>query len=142
MSKYRAVRLLTLLLLAGASFNVGAVNVQEDASIRAFWAKFKAAVTAHDANSVAAMSQFPIQMPYGVPSIRTKVQLLKRYRDLFNSQTDAVKCFAQARPEVDPTNKNSFIIPCKDPAGSEVVQYGFVRLRGVWKLKYLDNINE
>jgi hypothetical protein len=142
MKGYRVELLLTLLLLGGGSLNVVAVNVQEDASVRAFWTKFKAAVTTHDANSVAAMSQFPIEMPYGVPAIRTRAQLLKRYRALFNSQTDAIKCFAQARPEVDPTNKNAFIVPCKDAAGSEVVQYGFVRVRGVWKLSYLDNIAE
>jgi len=117
-------------------------TVQADPSIETFWAKFKAAVIKGDKESIATMSQFPITMPYGIPSVRTKAQLLKRYREVFNDQTNAAKCFAESKPDVDPANKNHFTVPCKDAGGSEVVMYGFSKIRGVWKLKFLDNINE
>ena len=67
---------------------------------------------------------------------------LKRYRELFNTQANAAKCFAESKPEVDAANKNRFTVACKDAGGNEVVIYGFIRTRGVWKLKSLDNINE
>ena len=131
---------LILTLAVGCASSAGAL--QADPSIQAFWAKFKTAVTSGDKDAVAAMSQFPIAMPYGVPAIKTKPQLIKRYRDLFSVQANAVKCFAEAHPTVDPANKNQFTVGCKDQAGNEVVVYGFVKTRGIWKLKYLDNINE
>ncbi len=121
---------------------LGATAAQTDPSIDAFWTKFKSAVIKNDKETIATMVQFPIAMPYGVAAIRTKAQLLRRYRDLFNQQTDAAKCFADAKPEIDSANKNRFTVACKDAAGNEVVIYGFVRTRGVWKLKSLDNINE
>ncbi len=130
------------LVLMLATFGSLQVVAQTDPSIETFWARFKAAVIKGNKESIAAMSQFPIDMPYGVPSIKTKPQLLKRYRDLFNTQANAAKCFAAAKPEVDAPNKNRFTVACKDEAGNEVVIYGFVRTRGVWKLKSLDNINE
>ena len=139
-TKTVVIGLAVALMMLGA-LQVSA-SVQADPSIETFWAKFKAAVIKGDKESIAAMSQFPITMPYGIPSVRTKAQLLKRYREVFNRQADAAKCFAESRPEVDTANKNRFTVGCKDAAGNEVVIYGFVRTRGVWKLKSLDNINE
>ena len=120
----------------------GAAATQTDPSIQTFWATFKLAVTKGDKDAIASMIQFPVKMPYGVPAIKTKAQLNKRYRDLFKVQADAVKCFADAAPEVDDHDKNKFTVGCKDKAGNEVVVYGFTRKRGVWKLVFLDNINE
>jgi len=118
-------------------------NVQQtDPSIQTFWAKFKLAVSKGDKESIAAMSQFPIEMPYGFPAIKTKAQLIKRYRELFSVQANAVKCFATAAPMVDEQNKNQFTIGCKDHGGMDNVQYGFAKKRGVWKLIFLDNIAE
>ena len=88
------------------------------------------------------MSQFPIGMPYGYPKIRTRTQLARRWRELFNVQANAVKCFEDAKPVVDPENAKRFTVGCKNEAGDEVVIYGFVRGRAGWKLVYLDNINE
>jgi hypothetical protein len=115
---------------------------QTDPSIETFWARFKAAVTKGDKESLVSMSQFPIEMPYGVPAIKTRAQLIKRYRELFNVQANAVKCFATAKPVVNADDKNQFTVGCKDKAGNEVVVYGFARKRDVWKLISLDNINE
>jgi hypothetical protein len=137
---YIAAAALSLVILAGLP--APKAVAQTDSSIDSFWTKFKAAVIKSDKEAIATMVQFPIAMPYGVPAIRTKAQLIKRYRDLFNRQADAAKCFAEAKPEADASSKNKFSVACKDAAGNEVVIYEFVRPRGVWKLKALDNINE
>lgn len=115
---------------------------QNDPSVEQFWAKFKAAVQKGDKPSVASMSRFPIEMPYGVPKIRTRTQLASRWRDLFIVQANAAKCFEKAKPVVDPGARNRFTVGCKDEAGNEVVVYGFVSTKMGWKLDYLDNINE
>jgi hypothetical protein len=79
-----------LLLLTGAE------------TTETFWQSFKTAVSKRDVESIARLSKFPIGMSYGIPSIKTKAQLAKRYRQLFNEQTDAAACFDKAKPEVDP----------------------------------------
>lgn len=140
--KITRTKLLIAILVTISLANVSGALGQTDSSIESFWTKFRAAVIRSDKEAVATMVQFPITMSYGVPAIRTKAQLFKRYRDLFNRQTDAVKCFAQAKPEPDASRKDKFSVACKDAAGNETVIYGFVRTRGIWKLKSLDNINE
>jgi hypothetical protein len=138
----RVVLVFAFALLATCAWPASAVGFQDDASIQTFWAKFKAAVIKGDQTSVVTMSQFPIEMPYGFPAVRTKAQLLKRYRDVFSVQANAAKCFGESKPALDEANKNRFTVACKDAAGNEVVIYGFIQIRGVWKLKSLDNINE
>jgi hypothetical protein len=138
----RRLILIAGVLIVAAGLQINASVVPTDASIDTFWAKFKSAVIKGDKETVSTMCQFPITMSYGVPAIRTKAQLFKRYRDLFNRQADAARCFGGANPEVDPATRNQFTVACKDAAGNEVVIYGFVKTRGVWKLKSLDNINE
>jgi len=136
---------LILLTLACATVNPQfshAGAAQADPSLETFWAKFKLAVIKGDKESVASMSEFSIGMPYGFRKIKTKAEMLKRYREVFNVQANAVKCFADARPTVDATAKNRFTVGCKDKAGNETVVYGFVKTRGIWKFKYLDNLNE
>jgi hypothetical protein len=142
--KMRRVLKLNLasLIIAINVLSVCGTPLQTDPSIDTFWMKFRTAVIKGDKEAIATMVQFPITMPYGVPAIRTRAQLLKRYRDLFNEQADAVKCFGSAKPEVDPAIKNKFTVACKDAAGNDVVIYDFVKIRGVWKLESLDNINE
>ena len=137
--------ILVALVLAFIAAPISAINSsaqQTDSSIEAFWTKFKTAVTKGDKTGVAGMSGFPIEMPYGHAKIKTKAQLLNRYRELFNVQANAVKCFADAVPAVDAQDKNRFTVGCKDRAGNEVVVYGFAKKAGVWKLVSLDNINE
>ena len=115
---------------------------QTDPSMQIFWTKFKSAVSKGDKETVASLTQFPIGMPYGFRTVKTKAELLKRYREVFNVQTDAAKCFAAASPEVQAKAKNQFTVGCKDAAGNETVEYRFVKIRGIWKLKSLDNLNE
>lgn len=108
----------------------------------AFWQEFKTAVTNRDVQAVARLSKFPIGMSYGIPSIRNKAQLAKRFRQVFNEQTDAAACFSKARPEADPANAKLFTVACPDEAGNEVVIYHFAQTRTGWKFTALDNLNE
>jgi len=119
-----------LLLLAGAQ------------STDTFWESFKTAVSKRDVETIARLSKFPIDMSYGIPSIKTKAQLAKRYRQLFNEQTDAAACFSKAKPEMDAENPKHFSVACPDAGGNEVVIYHFEKTRTGWKLTGLDNINE
>ena len=111
-------------------------------SFDSFWQTFKTAVSKRDVDTIARLSKFPIGMSYGIPSIRNKVQLTKRYRQLFNEQTDALACFNKAKPEMDTANPKHFSVACPDAAGNEVVIYHFEQTRTGWKLTSLDNINE
>ena len=130
-------------LLSIVAFGLAAgTTPPDDPSIDQFWARFKAAVQKSDKNAVAAMSQFPVGMPYGYPEIKTRAQLVRRWRVLFNVQANAAKCFEDAKPVVDPAAPNRFTVGCKNEAGDEVVICGFTRFRSSWKLAYLDNINE
>ena len=111
-------------------------------SFDSFWQTFKTAVSKRDVDTIARLSKFPIGMSYGIPSIKNKVQLTKRYRQLFNEQSDALACFNKAKPEMDTANPKHFSVACPDAAGNEVVIYHFEQTRTGWKLTSLDNINE
>ena len=92
--------------------------------------------------TIARLSKFPIEMSYGIPSIRTRAQLTKRYRQLFNEQTNAVTCFAKATPEKNADNPKQYSVACPDAAGNEVVIYHFEQTKTGWKFMGLDNLNE
>lgn len=119
-----------------------AATTPTDDSIQIFWQKFKAAVIANEREAVANLSRFPIEMSYGMASIRNRAQLRRRYREVFNEQADAAKCFATAQPEVDTANRKRFTVACPDAAGNEVVIYHFMQTRSGWKFTGLDNLNE
>ena len=88
------------------------------------------------------MTKFPVGMSYEIRSIRSRAELLRRYRQVFNEQTDAAKCFEKARPEMDSQNPKQFTVACPDSAGNEVVIYHFKKTWAGWKFVALDNINE
>ena len=111
-------------------------------STETFWQSFKTAVGKHDVDTIARLSKFPIEMSYGIQSIKTKAQLAKRYRQLFNEQTNAAACFEKAKPVVDADNPKRFTVACPDAAGNEVVVYHFDQTRTGWKFTGLDNLNE
>ena len=138
----KAIAAMTLVVLA-LGLSMTAKPFQADQSIQTFWTRFKTAVIKSDKTSVAQLSQFPIEMPYGVSSVKTSIQLSKRYREIFNGETNAAKCFSEAKPEVDPQNSKRFTVGCKiNGTGDEVIIYAFVRTKTGWKFKSLDNINE
>ena len=113
-----------------------------DTSFETFWQGFKTAVSKHDVETIARLSKFPIGMSYGIPSVRTKAQLTRRYKQVFNEQSDAAACFAKAKPEADADNPKHFSVACPDAGGNEVVIYHFEKSRTSWKFTGLDNINE
>jgi hypothetical protein len=119
-----------LLLLTGAE------------SAETFFQSFKTAVSKRDVESIARLSKFPIGMSYGVPAIKTKAQLSRRYRQLFNEQTDAAACFSKVKIEMDPENPKRFSVACPDAAGNEVVIYHFEQTKLGWKFTGLDNLYE
>lgn len=115
---------------------------QSDNSFDGFWAKFKLAVINGDKPGVAALTQFPVTMPYGVRSIKTKAELLTRYKQVFSQEANAAKCFATAKPEKDPQRPKEFTVGCDNGSGQEVVIYHFLLTKAGWRFKSLDNINE
>lgn len=133
---------LALALIAIALVQTPARSLQGDSAVEAFWTKFKAAVIKGDKDAVAQLSQFPLGMPYGVPAVKTKAQLIKRYRQVFNGEADAAKCFGEARPKIERDNRKRFTVGCKNAAGDEVIVYNFVLTKAGWMFKSLDNINE
>lgn len=124
------------------ALHTSARSVQTDTSVDAFWARFKVAVINSDKGGVAQMTQFPVTMSYGVPAIRTRAQLLARYKQVFNGEANAAKCFASAKPLKDPQRPKEFTVGCDNGSGQEVIVYRFVLTKSGWKFKSLDNINE
>jgi len=138
----RATALCLCLLLCGAAAAAGVGGAARDAAFDAFWEKFKAAVRGGDKAAVAGLSRFPVGMSYGVRSVRNRADLLRRYREVFNEQSDAARCFAKKRPEADAENPERFTVACPNEAGDEVVVYVFERTRAGWRFVALDNLNE
>ena len=134
----RTILLIVALVLPVASFG----QQSNDNSFDMFWGKFKTAVISSDKNTVANLSKFPIGMSYGIRSIKTKSELLRRYKEVFSQQADAVKCFAKKEPEKDSASPKKYSVACPDAAGNEVVIYWFERGPAGWKFVGLDNINE
>lgn len=137
----KKITTLSLILLLTGTAVANSVS-QAANSFETFWQTFKTAVSKHDVQGVAGLSRFPIEMSYGIPSIKTKAQLIKRYRQVFNEQTDAAVCFSKAKPDVNAENPKQFSVACPDAAGNEVVIYHFEQTRTGWKFTGLDNLNE
>jgi len=137
----KKITTLSLILLLTGTAVANSVS-QAANSFETFWQTFKTAVSKHDVQGVAGLSRFPIEMSYGIPSIKTKAQLIKRYRQVFNEQTDAAVCFSKAKPDVNAENPKQFTVACPDAAGNEVVIYHFEQTRTGWKFTGLDNLNE
>ena len=133
----KTVVICVLLLLT-----VVAAPAQRSESIESFWQKFKTAVIAGDKQAVARMTRFPLGMSYGIPSVRNRAALMRRYRQVFSEQSDAAKCFETAKPETEPGKPREFHVACPDAGGAEVVLYHFARGRNGWRFTDLDNINE
>jgi len=130
------------LLCGAAPAAIPGKALQGDEAVTAFWQKFKAAVISGNRREVSSLSKFPIGMSYGIASIKNKSQLQRRYREVFNQQSNAAQCFAGKQPEMDAENPKRFNVACPDSAGNEVVIYQFERTTKGWKFVGLDNINE
>lgn len=130
----------TLAFLLAVSLATGASQTPN--SFDSFWQDFKTAVGKKDVATIARLSKFPLEMSYGIAPIKTKAQLSRRYRQVFNEQTNAAACFEKARPEVNADNPKLYSVACPDAAGNEVVIYHFEQTRSGWRFTGLDNLNE
>ena len=109
-----------------------------------FWTKFKAAVKTKDKNAVASLTNFPLPMPYGMPSIKSRAQLAARFGKIFDGEADAARCFSAEKPVRESASRYSVACGFKrngEGAGKPVV-YSFERTKTGWKFAGLDNINE
>jgi hypothetical protein len=139
----RATILCLCLLLGGTSLAMtGWASAQSNDAVKTFWQKFKTAVINGDKETVATLSRFPVGMSYGKASVKNRAQLLRRWREVFNEQSNAAQCFAKKGPEMDASNPKRFSVACPNEAGDEVVIYEFERTPTGWKFVALDNINE
>ena len=132
--------LLLVLFLATTSLATGSGQVAN--TFESFWQSFKAAVSKRDVETIARLSKFPLEMSYGIPAVKNKAQLSRRYRQVFNEQTNAAACFEKAKPEMNSDNPKLFTVACPDAGGNEVVLYHFEQTRTGWRFTGLDNINE
>lgn len=139
----RATLLCLCLFVSGTTLAMtGGTYSKRDDAFQIFWRKFKFAVISVDKSAVAKLSRFPIGMSYGISSIKNSADLSRRYREVFNKQTDAAQCFSNKNPVVDEDNTDRFTIGCPDAAGNEVVIYEFEQTKSGWRFVRLDNINE
>jgi hypothetical protein len=135
-------RIFIFLILGIFAFNL---QISAQTNFNAFWTKFKAAVKAKDKNAVAALTKFPLEMPYGMGSIKTRAQMNARYDKIFNGEADAARCFATEKPERDSTARYSVACGFKNDKSGEAgkpIVYSFERTKSGWKFAGLDNINE
>ena len=137
MKTTRNLLLLWLLVVPGVS---GATPA--DADFQVFWEKFKTAVIKVDKNAVASLTKYPLGMSYGIRSVKSRAELVRRYKEVFNQQTDAAKCFGTKVPEKDANNPRLFTVVCPNEAGDEVVAYQFMRGKLGWQFIGVDNYNE
>jgi hypothetical protein len=131
------------LILSGTDLTAAVATwAQSNDAFNAFWQKFKTGVIRGDKKAVAALSKFPIGMSYGIRSIKNNAELSRRFKEVFNQQTNAAQCFSRKEPEKDADNAKRFSVACPNEAGDDVVVYEFEFTRASWKFVKLDNLNE
>jgi hypothetical protein len=97
-----------------------------------------------DKVAVSNLSALPISMPYGMKDVKNRAQFIKRYRDVFDSETNAAKCFTKAHPEIDPARLKEFTVACSlsDASEEKPLVYTFTLTRNGWRFSSFDNVNE
>ena len=117
----------------------------EQTEFSSFWHHFKTAVIKNDKNAVAGMVNYPFET-YAMDrtiKTRTKVAFLKRYKEIFDNETDAKKCFAKAKPTKETAKRYTVACPFRsDSSGEEPFVYEFVLTKTGWKFASWNNINE
>jgi len=112
--------------------------------IDSFWVKFKNAVSTGDKDTVAELTRFPLEMPYGTKSVNTRSDFIHRYDSIMNMEANAQRCFSNAKLE---KHENQYEIACtfkQEPETSEdrPIVYSFTRTKTGWKFSGIDNVNE
>lgn len=119
--------------------------VQAQTSFEAFWQKFQAAVVKKDKATVASMTKFPLSMPYGHKSIRSKTDFINRFDKIMNLEANVKRCFQERKPTKD--DNGDYSIDCAFKGESESsdnrpIVYTFTKTKTGWKFRGIDNINE
>lgn len=120
-------------------------NAFAETDLPAFWNKFRSAIIAGDKAAVAEMTKFPISMPYSVRAVNNKMELLRRYTEIFNGEANAAQCFASAKPEKQSAGRCEVYCPFKetpDDRENAPIRFIFELTNSGWKFAGLDNINE
>ena len=127
-----------------AGFVSAPVNVSAQTDFNTFWTKFKTAVVNNDKATVASLTKFPLSMPFGLKSVKTKAVFLKGYDGILNKEANAKRCFQVTKPAKE---GNRYAVYCtfkELPESSEnrPIKYYFERTKTGWQFEGLDNINE
>lgn len=136
--------LTTCLCLNLFAFSIEATSSTET-GVQMFWKNFKAAIAKKDKTALAAMTKFPLEMPYGIESVKNKADFLKRYDKIFKGEADAAKCFPKGKLEKE--NARRYMVYCgfrRTPEDLEntPIRYIFELTRNGWRFTGFDNINE
>lgn len=118
---------------------------QAQTDINAFWQKFKTAVVKDDKAAVASMTKFPLGMPYGHKSIRSKTDFIRRFDQIMNLEANVKRCFQARKPTKDDNGDYSIDCAFKKEAESSdnrPILYIFTKTKNGWKFWAIDNINE
>lgn len=124
--------------------SIGATNSAQN-DVQTFWKNFKSVIAKNDQNALAEMTKFPLSMPYGVKTIKTKADFLKRFNEIFKGEADAAKCFPKA--ELEKETAKRYVVYCGFKATpndeeNKPIAYHFELTKTGWKFARLDNINE
>lgn len=127
-----------------AGFFCATVSVSAQTDFNLFWTKFTTAVVNNDKAAVASLTTFPLSMPYGVKTVRTKAEFLKHYDDIVNWEANAKRCFQATKPERDGKRYKVYCTFKQEPESSDnrPIEYYFEKTKTGWKFAGLDNINE
>jgi hypothetical protein len=130
-------------LILGTFVFTSQVSAQTD--FNDFWKKFKTAVSQNDKTALADLTKYPLEMPYGVASIKNKTQFSRSFGKIFNGETNAAKCFAKAKPVKE--NAKTYTVSCgfkgdENNADNAPILYKFELTKTGWRFAGLDNINE
>lgn len=132
-------------LLVGILVLLISSNALAETDFPAFWKKFKSAVAAGDKAAVAAMTKFPLSMPYLQKKVKDKADFLRRYDEVFDGEANAAQCFAKAEPKKQSARAYQVFCPFKaTPKDWEntPIGYYFEITSAGWKFTGLDNVNE
>ena len=119
-------------------------SARAQSNFNSFWTNFKTAVVTNNKTADANLTKFPLSMPFGVKSVKTKADFIRRYDKIMNMEANASRCFQAGTPEKE---GNRYAISCtfkSEPESSDnrPIIYYFERTRTGWKFTGLDNINE
>jgi len=132
--------------MIGVGVLCATLNVSAQTDVNAFWKNFKTAVVKGDKLTVASMTSFPLELPFGHKSVKTKADFIKRYDKIMNMEANAKRCFQVQNIKKD-ENTTRYYIDCTfkgepETSDNRPIVYYFTKTKTGWKFSGLDNINE